>query len=70
MKRLTDSHIFPHLIPKMKVKFAVQSPAIMACRTAATAAPVREEREDGGKFGEGRSHALSHPRPVSVREKA
>ncbi|XP_025157132.1 uncharacterized protein LOC105189352 isoform X2 [Harpegnathos saltator] len=24
MKKLTDSHIFPHLIPKMKVKFAVQ----------------------------------------------
>lgn len=24
MKKLTDSHIFSHLIPKMKVKFAVQ----------------------------------------------
>ncbi|EFN69434.1 hypothetical protein EAG_03194, partial [Camponotus floridanus] len=24
MKKLTDNHIFPHLIPKMKVKFAVQ----------------------------------------------
>lgn len=24
MKKLTDSHILPHLIPKMKVKYAVQ----------------------------------------------
>jgi len=24
MKKLTDSYIFPHLIPKMKVKFTVQ----------------------------------------------